>query len=64
VGSHQGDPEHGRIAYDSPLGRAVCGHRAGDVVDVVAPIGLRHARIVTVGDCTRRWLDASPTMPS
>jgi transcription elongation factor GreA len=49
VGSHQGDPEHGRIAYDSPLGRAVCGHRAGEVVDVVAPIGVRHARIVTVG---------------
>jgi transcription elongation factor GreA len=49
VGSHQGDPEQGRIAYDSPLGRAICGHRAGEVVDIVAPIGVRHARIVAVG---------------
>ncbi len=49
VGSHLGDPEHGRIAYDSPLGRAICGHRAGEEVDIVAPIGIRHARIVAVG---------------
>ncbi len=48
VGSHQGHPDLGTVAYDSPLGRAVCGHRAGEEVDIAAPIGVRHARIVSV----------------
>jgi transcription elongation factor GreA len=38
----------GRLSYDSPVGRAVIGHRAGDVVDVLAPRGLIKYRIESV----------------
>ena len=48
VGSHQGQPDDGKLAHDSPLGEALCGHRAGDTVDIHAPTGNRQARIISV----------------
>jgi transcription elongation GreA/GreB family factor len=34
-----GDPDKGRISADSPLGGAVLGAQAGDVIEVSAPAG-------------------------
>lgn len=38
------------LTWDSPLGRAVVGHRAGDVIEYTAPAGLLKATIVSVGN--------------
>ncbi len=39
VGAHEADPANGRISNESPIGRALLGARAGDVVSVEAPAG-------------------------
>lgn len=44
----EGDPAKGRVSADSPLGRAIYGHRAGDVVRVSAPDGAWAATVVSV----------------
>jgi hypothetical protein len=43
-----GDPAKGRISAESPLGRAVYGRRAGDLVRVNAPDGAWTATVVSV----------------
>ena len=40
VGSQEANPKQGRISDDSPAGRALRGHRAGDTVEVEAPAGI------------------------
>ena len=55
VASPESDPEHGRLSDESPVGRAIGGHRKGDVVDAHAPHGVRHLRIAEVD---RRDADA------
>lgn len=39
VGSQEANPAGGRISDESPIGRALVGHRPGDVVTVEAPGG-------------------------
>ncbi len=39
VGLAEADPANGRVSYESPLGRALLGHRAGDIITVEAPGG-------------------------
>jgi len=39
VGAAEADPLHGRISNESPLGRALLGHRAGDQVEWTLPGG-------------------------
>ena len=39
VGSTEADPMKGKISDESPLGSALLGHKAGDVVVVEAPMG-------------------------
>ena len=39
VGSAEADPMEGRISDESPVGKAVLGHRVGDIVDVIVPAG-------------------------
>jgi len=39
VGSFEADPLHGFISNESPLGRALMGHKVGDIVTVQAPDG-------------------------
>lgn len=39
VGSAEADPRAGKISNESPIGRALLGHRAGDKVSVLAPGG-------------------------
>ena len=38
----------GRLSYDSPVGKAIVGHRVGDVVTVTAPRGLIKYRIESI----------------
>lgn len=48
VGAAEADPLHGRISNESPLGRAMLGHRAGDEVEWTSPIGIGRVRILSV----------------
>lgn len=43
-----GDPPHGWISVDAPLGEALLGTRAGERVVVHAPAGDRHVTVVEV----------------
>jgi transcription elongation factor GreA len=48
VGAAEADPLHGRISNESPLGSALLGHSAGDVVEWDAPNGASEVTIVAV----------------
>lgn len=48
VGSQEANPREGRISDDSPVGRALRGHRAGEQVTVEAPAGNMKFEIVSV----------------
>ena len=48
VGSEDSDVTAGRISADSPLGRALLGHGAGDEVPVRTPGGLRRITVLGV----------------
>ena len=48
VGAREDNPREGRISDDSPVGRALRGHRAGEQVTVEAPAGNLEFEIVSV----------------
>lgn len=48
VGPVEANPRNGRISNESPLGRALMGHRAGDTVTVQAPSGSFKVHILKV----------------
>ena len=48
VGSQEIDPMNGLISDDSPIGFAIKGHRAGDIVTVEAPAGELKYKIAEV----------------
>lgn len=48
VGPTESDPAKGRISIDSPVGRAVLGHKAGDKVKVQTPDGAVEYKIISV----------------
>lgn len=48
VGSAEADPMEGRISNESPVGMAILGHKAGDVVEVQTPGGSIHLRILEI----------------
>ncbi len=48
VGAVEAKPSAGRISNESPVGKALLGHRAGDVVTIDTPNGRITARIVNV----------------
>ncbi len=48
VGPAEANPREGRISNESPLGRALIDHRAGDVVRVDAPGGPFTVQIIKV----------------
>lgn len=48
VGPVEADPARNRISNESPLGKAVLGHRRGETVEVKAPIGVFRYEIVEV----------------
>ena len=49
VGAVEADPATGGISILSPIGRALVGRRAGDVVEVLTPGGIRVVELVSVG---------------
>ncbi len=48
VGSSEADPASGRLSYQSPVGKALLGARAGDQVRVELPGGAHEYRIIEV----------------
>jgi len=48
VGSAEANPRQGSISYESPVGRALMGRRAGETVSVDTPAGTRQLTIVSV----------------
>ncbi len=40
VGTTEADVEQGRISNESPIGNALLGHKAGDVITVKVPLGV------------------------
>lgn len=48
--SGAGDPAHGAISIDSPLGGALLGSRPGDEVEYATPGGQRSATVESVGE--------------
>ena len=48
VGSAEANPAEGRISNESPVGRALLGHRAGDKGRAVVPAGVLDMKIVAV----------------
>lgn len=49
VGSSESKPEEGRISNDSPIGRALIGHKVGDSVMVKMPAGEATYQIMKLG---------------
>jgi len=48
VGRAEADPLHGQISNESPIGKALMGHRTGDEVEVSSPGGKIVLRIVSI----------------
>ena len=46
VGEAEANPREGRISNASPLGKALIGHKAGDVVTVTAPSGSFEIKVI------------------
>ena len=48
VGSQEANPREGRISDDSPVGKGLRGHKAGEEVSIEAPGGIIRLKIVSV----------------
>jgi len=48
VGTVEADPMNNRISNESPVGKGIMGHKAGDVVDVEVPGGVVKYEIIAV----------------
>ena len=48
VGAAEADPRRGRISNESPLGKSLLNHRAGEEATVEAPGGMFKVRIVKI----------------
>ena len=48
VGSQEANPREGRISDDSPVGKGLIGHRAGDTVTISVPAGEIRLKIISV----------------
>ena len=48
VGSTEADPMASKLSNESPVGRALMGHAAGDTVDVQAPDGLIRYKVLEI----------------
>ena len=46
VGPKEADPVNGRISHESPIGKAIIGHKKGDVVNIETPDGVIKMTIV------------------
>lgn len=48
VGSKEANPRDGKISYESPIGKALLGHRVGDIVRVPTPGGFTNFMILKI----------------
>jgi transcription elongation factor GreA len=48
VGAFEAEPSAGRISNESPVGRALLGHKAGDLVMVSTPGGVKEYTILSI----------------
>ena len=48
VGSNESNPSEGKISDESPVGLALLGHAAGDVVEVEAPMGVIGFKVLEI----------------
>lgn len=48
VGSAEADPASGRLSNESPVGRALIGHKKGETVEVAAPAGAIRLKIMEI----------------
>ena len=48
VGPQEANPRQGKISHESPIGRALLGHKSGDVVTVETPNGTLQLKIVNI----------------
>lgn len=49
VGAAEANPREGKISNESPIGKAILGHKIGDVVKVETPGGTYNVKIVKFG---------------
>ncbi len=49
VGSAEADPKDGRISNESPVGKALIGHKVGEVVEIQVPGGVSSYKIMAIG---------------
>ena len=49
VGAAEANPREGKISNESPIGKAILNHRAGEQVQVETPDGSYSVRIVKIG---------------
>jgi len=48
VGAHEADIRAGRISIHSPVGKALIGHRLGDIIQVSVPSGTKEYEILEI----------------
>lgn len=48
VGAQEADPRNGKISNESPIGKALLGHKAGEKVEAQTPAGTLNFEIVSV----------------
>ena len=48
VGSAEADPGQNKLSNESPVGKAIMGHKKGDVVEVTAPRGALKFKIMEI----------------
>jgi transcription elongation factor GreA len=48
VGSAEANPTQNKLSNESPVGKAIMGHKKGDVVEVTAPRGALKFKIVEI----------------
>jgi transcription elongation GreA/GreB family factor len=61
VSTHEADPEADLISDQCPIGEALLGRRAGDIVAVAVPVGTVRYRVLSVEPPRRRgWIASQP----
>lgn len=53
VGSAEADPLNFKISNESPIGKAILGHKKGDKVKVKVPSGLMEYEILSIQKCKK-----------
>jgi len=48
VGPQEADPRNGKISFNSPIGEALLGHRAGETISAITPGGEIHFKILRI----------------